>query len=132
MRKENAHPDPERASSPRQHLHKLSKQRQAFLQQLINTDEMIVGSFFEVFKTCSKPNCCCQRGEKHGPFGAISFSSAGKIHHKVVRENDKRTVEKGVSAYKTFQTLRKKLLQTQRYINKNLDTLKGLQAQEYE
>jgi hypothetical protein len=132
MSKEKISSDPELASSTRQRLHKLSKQHQAFLDQLIDSDEMIVGSFFEVYKTCSKPNCCCQRGEKHGPFGAISFSSSGKIHHKVVRENDKADVEKGVNAYKTFQTLRKKLRQNHRDINENLDTLKGLQAREYE
>ncbi len=57
--------DSESASQLRQRLHKLSKRHKEVLDSLVDTDQMVIGSIFEV---CSKENCCCQRGEKHGFF----------------------------------------------------------------
>ena len=124
-------PDPESASQLRQKLNKLSAHHKELLDGLMDIDQMVIGSVFEVYKTCSKPNCCCQRGEKHGPFTAISYSIEGKIHHRVVRESDKTTVTKDVSSYKAFQKKRKQLRQVQRDIDEQLDTLKKLQSREY-
>lgn len=124
-------PDPESASQLRQKLHKLSAQHKERLDGLIDSDQMVIGSVFEVYKTCSKPNCCCHRGEKHGPFTAISYSIEGKIHHRVVRESDKATVVKDAGSYKVFQKKRKQLRQVQRDIDEQLDDLKKLQSREY-
>jgi hypothetical protein len=124
-------PDSESASQLRQKLHKLSAQHKELLDGLVDVDQMVIGSIFEVYKTCSKPNCCCQRGEKHGPFTAISYSIEGKIHHRVVREEDKAFVAKDVGSYKAFQKKRKQLRQIQRDIDEQLDNIKKLQSREY-
>jgi hypothetical protein len=124
--------DPASASQHRQKLRRLSDQHNELLGGLIDGDKMIIGSVFEVYKTCSKPNCCCQRGRKHGPFTAISYSIGGKIHHKMVREEDKVLVTREVGVYKTFQKKRKQLRQVQRDINEQLDALKKLQSREYQ
>lgn len=123
--------DPASASQVRQKLSRLSDQHNELLGGLVDADQMIIGSVFEVYKTCSKPNCCCQRGKRHGPFTAISYSIGGKIHHKMVREEDKALIAKGVGVYKTFQKKRKQLRQMQRDINEQLDALKELQSREY-
>jgi hypothetical protein len=124
--------DPLSASHTRQKLHRLSNQHKELMDELVGTDQMVIGSVFEVFKTCSKPNCCCRHGEKHGPFTAISYSLQGKIHHKMVRQEDKEAVDKDVHTYKTFQKKRKRLRQIQRELNEQLDALKNLQSREYQ
>lgn len=118
-------------SQIRQKLQRLSKQQKELVDELVGTDEMIVGSVFEVYKTCSKPNCCCQRGQKHGPFTAISYSVNGKIHHRMVREEDKKVVIKDAANYKAFQKKRKQLRFIEGDINDHLDMLKKLQSREY-
>ena len=123
--------DPDSASQVRQKLRKLSDQHDELIGGLVDVDQMIIGSAFEVYKTCSKPNCCCQRGKKHGPFIVISYSVDGKIYHKMVREEDKSLIAKEVGAYKVFQKNRKQLRHVQRDINEQLDALKKLQSREY-
>jgi len=125
-------PDPASVSQARQKLHRLSVQHQELLVGLVDTDQMVIGSIFEEYKTCSKPNCCCQRGEKHGPFTAISYSVDGKVYHRVVREKDKSLVSKEAGYYKSFQKKRKQLRQVHRDINEQLDALKKLQSREYQ
>jgi hypothetical protein len=125
-------PDPASVSQARQKLHRLSVQHQEILVGLVDTDQMVIGSIFEEYKTCSKPNCCCQRGEKHGPFTAISYSVDGKVYHRVVREKDKALVAKEAGYYKSFQKKRKQLRQVHRDINEQLDALKKLQSREYQ
>ncbi|MDZ7926463.1 MAG: DUF6788 family protein [Agrobacterium sp.] len=132
MSNKNTHTfDSESNSQLRQRLHKLSNRHKELLDSIVDTDQMVIGSIFEVYKTCSKENCCCQRGEKHGPFTAISYSINGKVHHKMIRDDDKATVIKDVGSYKAFQKKRKELRQIQRTINEQLDLLKNLQSREY-
>lgn len=123
--------NPRDLSNVRQNLHRLSVRHKELLDKIIDIDRMVMGSVFEVYKTCTKPNCRCQRGEKHGPFVALSYSRDGKVRHKVVRENDRMWVTEQVGTYKTFQKTRKFLRQIQRDINKLLDALKEIQIKEY-
>jgi hypothetical protein len=122
----------EQLSIIRKQLYELLHQHKDLLRRLIDTDEMIIGSFFWVYKTCSKKNCCCQKGKKHGPFAALSFSSSGRLRHKVVREDDKVEVEAKSKTYKTFQTLRKQLRSVENEINEQLDQFRTLRTKEYE
>lgn len=121
----------ESTSQLRQRLHALSNRHKELLDSLVDADQMVIGSVFEVYKTCSKENCCCQRGEKHGPFTAISYSINGKVYHKMIRENDRAAVIDDVGSYKAFQKKRKELRQIHRAINELLDLLKNLQSREY-
>lgn len=121
----------EATSRVRQTVRQLGEEHRALLDDLLACDSMVIGSFFEVYKTCTKPNCCCQRGEKHGPFGAISYSINGKVHHRVVREEDRNTIAKEVGNYKKFQKNRKRLRQIEKALSEQLDRLKDLQSREY-
>jgi hypothetical protein len=121
----------EATSRVRQIVRQLGEEHRALLDELLASDSMVIGSFFEVYKTCSKPNCCCQRGEKHGPFGAISYSINGKVHHRVVRDEDRSAVAKDVGNYKKFQKNRKQLRRIEKALNEQLDHLKNLQSKEY-
>lgn len=121
----------EAASRVRQTVRQLGEEHSAVLDELLASDSMVIGSFFEVYKTCTKPNCRCQRGEKHGPFGAISYSINGKVHHRVVREKDRSTIAKDVGNYKKFQKNRKRLRKIEKTLNEQLDRLKDLQSKEY-
>lgn len=123
--------DPEQLSRLRQQLRLLGEQYSELLKKLIGVDEMILGSCFEVYKTCSKPNCCCHRGQKHGPFLGLTFSIDGKVRHKVIRHVDQARVKQGAGVYKEFQSTRRQLRKVSKSIDEILDKLKALQAREY-
>lgn len=46
----------------------LHQRKTALLRQLSVPPDLLRGSYVERFTTCGKPNCCCARGQRHGPF----------------------------------------------------------------
>jgi len=93
----------EKLSRLRQKIYQLRKRRGAYIEKLLHPRPMIIGSLYEVYKTCSKPNCCCKKGKKHGPFFALSISVEAKRSVKMVRKNDLAVVRQKALAYQSFQ-----------------------------
>jgi len=93
----------EKLSRIRQKIYQLRKKRGAYIEKLLHPRPMIIGSLYEVYKTCSKPNCCCKKGKKHGPFFALSISVEAKRRVKIVRKNDLMVVREKALAYQSFQ-----------------------------
>ena len=109
----------EKVSRIRQNIYHLNKERDATLWKLLEPAPMITGSFYEVFKTCSKPNCRCQKGHRHGPFAALNICIDGKQRLKMVRKADVAVVKKKALAYRTCQ----RGLARIRKLNKEIDCL---------
>ena len=109
----------EKISRIRQKIFQLRKSRGTYIKELLHPKPMVIGSLYEVYKTCSKVNCCCKKGKKHGPFPALSISIAGKRSLKMVRKEDIAVVRKRASAYQSFQQSLARI----RRINKEIDVL---------
>jgi len=103
----------------RQKVFRLRKLRETNINKLLHPKPMVIGSLYEVYKTCSKVNCCCKKGKKHGPFPALSISIAGKRSMKMVRKEDLPVVREKASAYQSFQQGLARI----RKINKEIDNL---------
>ena len=109
----------EELSHIRQEIYQLSKTREIHVRKLLHPKPMIIGSLYEVYKTCSKPNCCCKKGQKHGPFFALSISIEAKRTVKMVKKKDLMVVRDKAMAYQAFQQELAKI----RKINKQIDIL---------
>lgn len=92
----------EDVSRLRQQLRTLQDSQQELYRCLMNSGPLIAGSYYQVYKTCTRTNCCCQRGKKHGPFPALSFSHDGKRGMVMVRAKDASVVAVKVVAYRRF------------------------------
>ena len=103
----------------RQKVFRLRKLRETYINRLLHPKPMVIGSLYEVYKTCSKVNCCCKKGKKHGPFPALSISIAGKRSMKMVRKKDLPVIREKASAYQSFQQGLARI----RKINKEIDNL---------
>ena len=103
----------------RQKVFRLRKLRETYINRLLHPKPMVIGSLYEVYKTCSKVNCCCKKGKKHGPFPALSISIAGKRSMKMVRKEDLPVIREKASAYQSFQQGLARI----RKINKEIDNL---------
>jgi len=90
-------------SQLRQLLRELHEQKLELLNTMMNCGQMIAGSVYQTYRTCSYANCRCRRGEKHGPFPSISFSVDGKRRSRPIRRDDVEVVGQKVAAYKRFQ-----------------------------
>jgi hypothetical protein len=94
--------DSEDLSLLRQQLRGLQDSQQTLYRSLMNSGPLIAGSYYPVYKTCTRTNCCCQRGKKHGPFPALSFSHDGRRGMIMIRAKDAPVVAVKVAAYRRF------------------------------
>jgi hypothetical protein len=117
----------EKLSRIRQQIYRLSRLRETQLKRLLHPKPMIIGSLYEVYKTCSKPNCCCKKGQKHGPFFALSISIDAKRTVKMVKKKDLTVVKKKALSYQAFQQGLARIRKT----NKEVDTLLEQIKQEF-
>jgi hypothetical protein len=109
----------EHLSRLRQKVLQSRQMRRKYIENLLHPKPMIIGSLYEVYKTCSKPNCSCKEGKKHGPFPALSVSIKGKRSLKMVRKEDQLAVREKAEAYQAFQ----QGLARVRKLNKEIDSM---------
>jgi hypothetical protein len=109
----------EHLSRVRQNIIQARQLRGKQIEKLLHPKPMIIGSLYEVYKTCSKPNCSCKKGKRHGPFPALSVSIAGKRSLKMVKKEDLPAVKAKAGAYQSFQ----QGLAQVRKLNKEIDSL---------
>lgn len=121
----------EKLSRLRQKIYQLRKRRGAYIEKLLHPRPMIIGSLYEVYKTCSKPNCCCKKGKKHGPFFALSISVEAKRRVKIVRKNDLMVVREKALAYQSFQKGLAKIRKIDKEIVTLLEQIKKELLEEY-
>lgn len=121
----------EKLSRLRQQLFICFNEQKQLLHQLADSNTMILGCFYYVYKTCSKPNCCCQKGKKHGPFPALSQSIKGKRKLIMVKRNDEEMVKKKAEEYKRFQTKVRQIRKIYKEIDKTIEQIRILLIERY-
>jgi len=121
----------EKLSRIRQETYQLSKTREIHVRKLLRPKPMIIGSLYEVYKTCSKPNCCCKKGQKHGPFFALSISIEAKRTVKMVKKKDLMVVKEKAMAYQAFQQGLAKIRKINRQIDMLLEQIKQQFLEQY-
>jgi len=87
----------------RRRIRGLHDEQLALLNTMMDCGPMIAGSIYQSYRTCSYPNCRCHKGQKHGPFPAISYSVHGKHKSRPIRRDDLDSVQTKAAAYKRFQ-----------------------------
>jgi hypothetical protein len=82
----------------------LRQRRDFLLRSLKVPPDLLRASFVERFTTCGKPNCCCARGQKHGPFYYLTAGlQAGQVRKFLLSSPEQQTLARhGVEAYQAF------------------------------
>jgi hypothetical protein len=77
----------------------LQKRRRKLLGEAASLWLLICGSSFERFSTCSRPQCGCHKGQRHGPrtYVAVTVQKVQKQHY--VPKEQVEAVEKGIRQY---------------------------------
>jgi hypothetical protein len=87
----------------REKLRSLQKDRSALLRIFYRDEELIAGSYSEVFMRCGKPTCRCH--EEGGHFATrLSQWVGGKLKTKIVRVADRERVKKASDYYKSHKS----------------------------
>lgn len=87
----------------REKLRSLQKARSELLRRFSRDEELIAGSYSEVFIRCGQPTCRCH--QEGGHFATrLSQWVAGKLKTKIVRVADRQRVKKASDYYRSHKS----------------------------
>jgi hypothetical protein len=92
----------------------LRQRREGLLRSLAIPRDLLRASFVERFTTCGKANCCCARGQRHGPFYYLAAGlQAGQVRKFLLKTPTQQLdARQGVAAYQAFWDRLEELSQT--------------------
>ena len=100
-------------------LSDLNQLRTKYIFSLLQGKSMIHGLPHFIYRKCGKKNCKCAKGNRHGPYAALSINKNGKQRIAIIRKSDTYPVMKEAKRYRYFQETLSKI----RKINREIDTL---------
>ena len=80
-------------------IEKLLNERTELLAELGTLSRMLHGSWVERFSVCSRPNCKCHKGHKHGPRRYLVIREDGKQRQKYIPNAQVPAAQAGLSEY---------------------------------
>ena len=110
--------------SSKTQIRKLERQRQKLIQELLETQQMIRGSFGTVMRKCGKPNCWCAEGTGH-PVNRITWTDKGRARTKAIPAEDAAWVATMTAHYKRFRKNRQELRALDKQLNREIDELEA-------
>jgi len=83
----------------------LRQRRAVLVKGLAVPAALLRASLVERFGTCGRPNCCCQRGQRHGPFYYLTQCLApGHIQKFLLKtEPQRQAARNAIAAWQTLQ-----------------------------
>ena len=93
----------------RSQVRALVRNRSRLLRELAALSLLIRGSYLERFSTCSRPDCACHRGERHGPREYVVVSREQKQRQVYVPKAQLQAVRAGLLQYQRMIELADKI-----------------------
>ena len=85
--------------SDRKEIKALRQEREKLLQEISSLFLWIRGSYFERFSTCSRPNCHCHQGQRHGPRAYMVVSEGKRQRQHYVPRSQEAAAQQAVEQY---------------------------------
>ena len=83
----------------------LSHKRAQLLKELTTLSLVIHGSWIERFSTCTRRECKCHEGQRHGPRYYLVINKDGKQRQKYIPTSQVATAKAGLAQYKRLQEI---------------------------
>ena len=96
------------------------KKRQELLSQLFENEEMVRGSFCQIFVRCGRAACKCSTGIGH-PHRRMSLRENGKNYSRAVPREDHEWIEEKTLNYRNYRLKRRQLMKLENEIKKLID-----------
>ncbi len=92
-------------------VEKLLIEREELLDKLSTLSQILRGSWVERYSVCSRPNCKCHKGERHGPRHYIVVNEAGHQRQKYVPNAQVDAVKYGIEQHHELQEIVNRITQ---------------------
>ena len=80
-------------------IRKLIEERTRLLEELGTLSQLLHGSWIERFSVCSRPNCRCHQGERHGPRHYLVINEKGRQRQRYIPNLEVEAARKGISQH---------------------------------
>ncbi len=107
----------------------IEEKRAQCITGMINTLEMIRGSYHETYTKCGRQGCECETGKGH-PCQRITWREKTKPRTKGVPDDQKEWAKLMTESYKKFRKYRKGIKDTDVLINHVLNELEAIIVEE--
>lgn len=88
-----------------EHIRQLIATRERLLDELSSLTHVLHGTWIERYSTCSRENCRCHRGDKHGPRYYVVINEAGKQRQKYIPLSQAAAATEGIEQYQRLQEI---------------------------
>lgn len=92
-------------------IKKLLQRRRQLAKELSSHAGVLQGSWVERYTVCSRKDCKCHRGEKHGPRYHLAVMEKGKQKQHYIRKGNKELVMKGLEHNRLIEQILQELTQ---------------------
>ena len=106
------------AGMPNHTEKELQKERAGLLAELATLSRLLHGSWVKRYSVCSRPDCKCRRGERHGPRHYLVVSEAGRQRQKYVANSQVKAAMEGLAQHRRLREIVDRITQL------NLDLMK--------
>ncbi len=77
----------------------MHREREELLGEIPHLFRLIHGSYFERYSTCSRKNCACHEGKRHGPRAYVSRTIKGRPRQYYVPRDQEKAAREGIEQY---------------------------------
>jgi hypothetical protein len=78
----------------------LLEERDALLEEMSTLSQLLHGSWVERYMVCSRADCKCHRGERHGPRHFLVVNEQGRQRQKYVASRHEPAVRAGLAQHR--------------------------------
>jgi len=86
-------------------MKKLLEERARLLAELGTLSRVLHGSWVERYSVCSRADCKCRRGERHGPRRYLVVNEDGHQRQKYVQNARVQAALQGLAEYRRLQVI---------------------------
>jgi hypothetical protein len=88
---------------------KLIQKRQVLLERLAALRLLVQGSYLERFSSCSRPNCSCHNGKKHGPRSYLVVYEGKKQRQIYIPQEQRKPIQEGIRQHEDLRAIVKEI-----------------------
>jgi len=92
-------------------LKKLKDERQKLLEEAATLGSLLHGSWVERFSTCTRPQCKCHKGRRHGPRYYLVINDQGRQRQKYIPKKMIEKVRSGIANHKRLLEIVERITQ---------------------
>lgn len=96
-------------------------ERARLLAELSTLSRLLHGSWVERYSVCSRADCECHQGARHGPRYYLVINEAGHQKQKYVRHAQVKAALQGLAEYRRLQEIVERITQINLALMKEVD-----------